>query len=189
MVELLPFLLRFWRPLAALGTGVVLCIAAVAYLHSVDRAGYARGVAETTARYQTAAVEAEQHGRAQQRAYDRVVYDMGIQAVLKQRKIEYRTRYVIKEIETRVTPQADAAAPISLGFVRSYDAAASGNPDAAFAYRGPEPDDSATDVKLSEIARVSAGNYGACYGVAEQLKDLQAEVAEFQRRQLEDLRR
>lgn len=124
--------------------------------------------------------------RAQQAEGNAAAHEIGFREGQAQRRIETVTRTIIQRIPASVTPKDDAACPVPLGFVRIYDAAASGDPAAGFALRAPEPDAAATDVTLSEIDTVSADNLGACHGNAEQLRALQELVRDFQARQTGD---
>lgn len=172
------FLGRNWKLFAILAAlaGVYIFVRIVA-----NRA-YDRGVADTKAMYQQVYDTALQTNLATQREVYREAFRIGIEELAGQRVILNNTNTIVREITTRVTQQADAACPVPLGFVRVFDAAASGSPAAGFAHRAPEPDDAATDVVLSEIAAVSAGDLGACHANAEQLRQLQAVVRTFQQR-------
>lgn len=78
---------------------------------------------------------------------------------------------LIKEIPRYVTPQADAARTVPVGFVRLHDAAAAGSlldPGAGAADATP------SGLALSAVAGTVAGNYTASLANAEQLTELQA---------------
>ncbi|MGO1069241.1 hypothetical protein [Lysobacter sp. CA199] len=85
---------------------------------------------------------------------------------------------ITKEIPIYVTPTADAACTVPVGFVRLHDAAAANEPT------GPSPghpDAPSAGVALSDVAGVVADNYAACHANAEQVIGLQDYVRELQR--------
>lgn len=71
-------------------------------------------------------------------------------------EIQWRTRTLIKEVPTYVTPDADDRCVIPVGFVRLHDAAASGLPVASGG-----PVEAPSGVELSTVAGTVATNYGA----------------------------
>jgi len=75
----------------------------------------------------------------------------------------------LNEVESHVTPKADAACPVPLGFVRVFNDAAHGSvpPAAAGA------DDAPSGVTLSEVAKASVQNDGEYDKLADQLTALQ----------------
>ncbi|KUJ04962.1 hypothetical protein AR275_20295 [Stenotrophomonas maltophilia] len=77
---------------------------------------------------------------------------------------------ITKEVPVYVTPTADAACAVPVGFVHIHNAAASGDPAA-----GPagDPDAPATGVALSAVAETVAGNYTTCHATAAQVVALQ----------------
>lgn len=176
----LPFLRRNWKPIAILAIlalfFVVSCRRENAAERRGDEAGYARATAEQKAAYDAALTRQ----RAQQDQANEAAYEAGFNEGLAQRKVEIVTQTIIQRIPASVTPQADVACPVPLGFVRVFDAASSGDPTAGLAYRAPEPDAAPSGVVLSEIAAVSVNNAGACHGNAEQLRALQDLVRQFQ---------
>lgn len=106
-----------------------------------------------------------------------------------QQKIEIRTKTIIKEVVKYVPQSADAAAPINVGFVRIFDAAASGAPDPAAVSIAPgQPNDAPSDVRLSEVAAVSVFNAGVCAANAEQLKALQKWATETEQWYIEAMK-
>jgi len=107
-------------------------------------------------------------------------------AAIEQRDAKVITRYVdrvqyvreagatiVKEVPVYVTPQADRACPVPVGFVRLHDAAAENRPLA-----GPagDPDAPAAGVALSTVASTVADNYTSCHAIREQLIALQVAV-------------
>jgi hypothetical protein len=73
--------------------------------------------------------------------------------------IQWRTRYLTKEVPVYVTPEADRRCIVSRGFVRLYNAAASGLPAVAGAAGGP--DDADSGLALSAVAETDVANLGA----------------------------
>lgn len=105
-------------------------------------------------------------------------YDYGMQFARSQRKVEIRTQTLTREVPKYVPYSVDVATPIPLGFVRVFDAGAAGAADpAGLPIAAGQPNDAASDVKLSEIAAVSAANDDAFYQNADQLIALQGYVA------------
>lgn len=79
------------------------------------------------------------------------------------------TETALQGVITHVTPQADVACPVPLGFVRVFNDAAHGPvPDAAAG-----PDDAASGVALSDVAKATVQNGGNYDAVAHQLTALQ----------------
>ncbi|MFD0321969.1 hypothetical protein [Lysobacter gummosus] len=92
--------------------------------------------------------------------------------------VRANAQIITKEIPIYVTPTADAACTVPVGFVRLHDAAAANQPT------GPStgnPDAPAVGVALSDVAGVVADNYAACHANAEQVIGLQDYVRELQR--------
>lgn len=87
------------------------------------------------------------------------------------RTIEVKGETIVREIPRYVTPQADAACTIPVGFVRLHDAAAAG----AVLDSNPGSTDAASSgLTLSAVAATVAGNYTSSNADAEQLSELQA---------------
>lgn len=90
------------------------------------------------------------------------------------RVVRERGDTIIKEVPVYVLVQADAACTINRGFVRLHDTAAAGEL--------PEPardaDAAAAGIALSAVAGTVAANYQTCHENAEQLRALQAWIAE-----------
>jgi hypothetical protein len=97
-------------------------------------------------------------------------------------QITAETGTIIKELPAHVTPADDARCVVPFGFVRSYDAAATGDLSALSGAAG-EPDGAPSGVALSAVATTDVANLGDCRGVARQLTDLEdwltAERANF----------
>jgi hypothetical protein len=72
--------------------------------------------------------------------------------------IQWRTRYLTQEVAQHVTPEADRRCIVSRGFVRLYNAAASGLPAVAGAAGGPDNADSG--LALSAVAETDVANLG-----------------------------
>jgi hypothetical protein len=81
------------------------------------------------------------------------------------------TQTIIKRIPANVTPKADSQCIITTGFVSVHDAAATGEVQLSTA---PSVSvDSPSPLKLSDVGRVVAGNYGTCRAEYEKLTALQ----------------
>lgn len=94
-----------------------------------------------------------------------------------EKQIEIRTVYrtITKEIKVHVPAKADAACIVPVGFVRVWNAAASGVK--AVPEPAGEPDDATpSDVGLTAIAGSATVNGETYRAVAQQLTDLQAWV-------------
>ncbi|MBN5012500.1 hypothetical protein JY406_07825 [Stenotrophomonas maltophilia] len=84
--------------------------------------------------------------------------------------VHERAATITKEVPVYVTPNADAACSVPVGFVQLHDAAAAGIPPAGSA---GDPDAPATGVTLSAVAETTAGNYSQYHAAAEQVTALQ----------------
>lgn len=92
--------------------------------------------------------------------------------VAERERIRFVYRDLVKEVPTYVTPAADAACPVPVGFVRVHDAAAAGVPPTGPGADGA--DDAASGIALSAVGQTVAGNYGTCREWRQQLLSLQA---------------
>jgi hypothetical protein len=110
---------------------------------------------------------------ASQRAQYAVTLTSALKTAAAQEKIRTVTRIIVEKVPTHVTPKADAACAVSNGFVRLFDAAASGTDPDALPGAAGESDDAASGVTLSQIAALSAEHDGQYHAVAEQLNALQ----------------
>lgn len=126
---------------------------------------------------QKAVMEAQEHARAEQAARDRITHDRDVAAAEARQKIETVYRTIIREVPTHVSPAADAACTVPVGFVRVFNAAASGQPIESIPIPAGRTDDSPSGVGLSAVAGVTADNFGTYQQVRQQLIDLQAWVA------------
>lgn len=81
---------------------------------------------------------------------------------LERGRIEYRTKTIIEKVPVYVTPAADAACAVPVGFVRLHDAAASGG-EAALPVAPGGSIDAPSGVALSAVAETVGLNYGAAY--------------------------
>lgn len=90
-----------------------------------------------------------------------------------QRRIRYVTRTIAKEIPTILTPEVDRRFPLSVGFVRVFDAAALGVDLSALPDPAGQPDDSASPVKPSSAASIVNADFGECHLDQERLTGLQ----------------
>ncbi|MEI2454570.1 hypothetical protein [Lysobacter firmicutimachus] len=87
--------------------------------------------------------------------------------------VRENAQVITREIPVYVTPTADAACAVPVGFVRLHDAAATNQP------AGPaagNPDAPAEGVALSDVAAAVADNYAAAHENAEQVTGLQEYV-------------
>ncbi len=91
-----------------------------------------------------------------------------------QAKIRNQTQTLTREVVKYVPVEVDHGVVIPWGFVRVFDAAASGGGDpSAISIGAGQSDTAASGVTLSEIAALSAANDGACRANAEQLAALE----------------
>jgi hypothetical protein len=144
-----------------LGASLLAALAGYLWLtHArLDRAEARATTAETTAstlRGQLATAKASE--RIVTRYVDRV------------QVIHQRGATLTREVPVYVTPQADAACPVPLGFARVHDAAAAGTdvPHPAGA-----ADAARSGIALSTVAGTVVDNYTTCHATAAQLSALQ----------------
>lgn len=106
---------------------------------------------------------------ALQKAQDAVTLAAALKEASAQARVRLVTHTIIEKVPLYVTSKADAACIVPDGFVRLFDAAASG------AVPGParESDDAASGVALSRVAELSVEHDGQYHAVAEQLTALQ----------------
>jgi hypothetical protein len=92
---------------------------------------------------------------------------------------ESRIRTIIKRVPVYVSAKSDSACVVPWGFVRLFDAAASGaDPDFVAAAVAPgQPDDAPSDVTLSEAVALLATDLGHARQNADQLAHLEKAVA------------
>ena len=91
--------------------------------------------------------------------------------------VHVQGKTITKEIPVHVTPKADAACVVPVGFVRIHDAAAANTAPQPAA---GDPDAPAPGLALSAVAETVADNYTTCHATAEQLIALQAYLRELQ---------
>ncbi len=84
--------------------------------------------------------------------------------------VRERSDTITKEVPVYVTPTADAACAVPVGFVHIHDAAAAGIAPTGTA---GDPDAPAAGVTLSAVAETAAANYGQYHAAAEQVTALQ----------------
>jgi len=144
-----------------LGAGLLAALAGYLWItHArLDHAQAAATTAEATAnslRGQLAAAQASEH--IVTRYVDRV------------QVIHTRGATLTREVPVYVTPQADAACTVPLGFARVHNAAAAGveMPGTAGA-----ADAAGSGLALSTVARTVVDNYTTCHATAAQLTSLQ----------------
>lgn len=105
-----------------------------------------------------------------------ITEDVGRRVAEREAEVRYVTRTIIEKVPTYVTPEADRAAVIGVGFQRVHDAAALGTPAVPFG-AGQSPD-TPSGIALSAVATTVAGNYGECRGWREQVIGWQSWYAE-----------
>jgi hypothetical protein len=91
---------------------------------------------------------------------------------------ENQTRIILQKVPVYVSEKSDGGCVVPWGAVRLLDAAASGSdPGAVRAAIAPgQPDDTASDVKLSEAVALLAADLGLARRNADQLTHLEASV-------------
>lgn len=105
-----------------------------------------------------------------------ITYQVSLQFEKVKLDDETATTKRLEQIPVHITPDSDRACVVPVGFVRVFNAATHGPvPDAASG-----PDDSASGLALSDIARVETENYGQYDLVAHQLEALQDWVKQQQ---------
>ncbi|ALN92514.1 hypothetical protein [Lysobacter gummosus] len=107
-------------------------------------------------------------------AHERVV----VRYVDRVQVVRANAQIITKEIPIYVTPTADAACTVPVGFVRLHDAAAANQPTTPST---GNPDAPAAGVALSDVAGAVADNYATCHANAEQVIGLQDYVRELLR--------
>lgn len=124
--------------------------------------GHSAGV-KAEKRSEAARLESARKKVAKRDGRARVVTDNVAAKLTKARvEIRYRTKYLVKEVPTYVTPASDDRCTVPLGFVRLHDAAAQGgSPGLPAAAGGPL--DAPSGVQLSTVLETVVGNYGAAY--------------------------
>ena len=123
-------------------------------------------IAEQRAKVADLAREAAEAARDLARAEARIE----VRYVDRVQVVREKAQTITREIPVYVTPTADAACPVPVGFVRLHDAAAANEP------AGPatgNPDAPAEGVALSDVAAAVADNYAAAHENAEQVTGLQ----------------
>jgi hypothetical protein len=120
-----------------------------------------------------AALHAAQTAMANQKKQDATALTIALRNATAQEQIRVVTRTLIEKVPTYVSRKADLACVVPFGFVRVFDAAASGVDPAALPGTAGEPDDAPSGVALSRIAALSAEHDGQYRAVTEQLIELQ----------------
>ncbi|EKT4441569.1 TPA: hypothetical protein ACKP7M_002889 [Stenotrophomonas maltophilia] len=90
--------------------------------------------------------------------------------------VRERGDIITKEVPVYVTPTADAACAVPVGFVHIHDAAAAGIAPTGTA---GDPDAPAAGVALSAVAETTAANYGQYHAAGEQVTALQQLVTQL----------
>lgn len=138
--------------------------AALVLTHSAAYAiGRSHGV-EAEKRAEAKRLEQAQKAIAKREAKAEQVTDKVADQLTETRaEIRYRTQYLVKEVPTYVTPEADRSCTVPLGFVRLHDAAASGS-EASLPGASGGSVDAPSGVELSAVAETVAANYGTAFG-------------------------
>lgn len=102
-------------------------------------------------------------------AQQQIASDIGRQAAEERVRIEYRTRTLIREVPTYVTPEIDARFDLAVGLVRLHDAAALGVDVSAVPDPAGRADDQAADVAASDFGAAVVENYGVCHALRSQV--------------------
>ena len=165
--------------LAAVGLLVLILSSGGAYI-----AGYERGrgiaILEQQAVNAKAIAKAAEDARALGIAEGNITFTAGQNFAEAQTKIVTRTITRIREIPVYVTPKADAACAVPVGFIRLHDDAANDHQGATIPDAAGESLDSTSDAKLSEVSAAIVSNYGTYYQIREQLISLQNWVRQQQ---------
>lgn len=147
------------RTIALVATGVILVsLLLVGVHHSGVTAGVAKERAAEAKRLAAAVKKVAGREVTAGKITDAVKTDHAKERV----RIQTVTRTLIQKVPVYVTPAADRACVVNLGFVRLHDAAASGSPPAL---PGPSggPLDAPSGVQLSAVLGTVVGNYGVAY--------------------------
>lgn len=94
--------------------------------------------------------------------------------IVVQHDIQIQTRTIVKEVPTYVSAEADARCVLPVGFVRLFNAAATGADPAAVTDPAGRPDEAPSGIECSEVAETVAESFGAARSNAAQLTGLQA---------------
>lgn len=151
------------------GRYVALALALVAIALGLMHIG-AQGVRKADAKRETAA-------RADLGKHEAVAAEISAKArsdtEARQAQIQTVTRTLIQKVKIYVPAPADAQCVISVGFMQFHDSAAAGLPVPAGG-----PDETASGLKLSDVAATVAGNYGIAFGWREEALAWRAWYAE-----------
>lgn len=91
-----------------------------------------------------------------------------------QTDIRWRTKTIVHEVPTYVTPEIDARYLVPVGLERVHDAAALGRPISGLPDAAGRPDDAASNFTASQLGERIAANYGECIADQARLTQLQA---------------
>lgn len=94
-------------------------------------------------------------------------------AEARKEKVRVVTRTIVKEVPVYVTAKADASCPLTRGFVRVHDAAASGVDVSSIPLAAGQSNDDPVGIGPSAAIGTVAQNYGTCREIREQLISLQ----------------
>lgn len=94
-----------------------------------------------------------------------------------QERIVTLTNTIIRKVPVYVTPQQDAVACVTFGFVRLLYSAERGLDPASLVIPAGQSDDACTALKLSDLAAGLASDYGTSRQNSEQLNALETAIA------------
>lgn len=109
-----------------------------------------------------ALAKAQAHAAEVERASEKVSADARDALAQQQGQIVYRTRTLVKEIPTHVTPADDARCTVSAGFVRVFNASAGGLPAVPPGASGS--DSAPSGIALSSVLGTTVEDFGTAYG-------------------------
>ena len=144
-----------------LGVYLLIGLAAVALMFTVNKCGYDNGVEHQRAEY-AKALEAARKAVVKREAKAETITG-AVKADVVQRQIEYRTitKTLIRKVPEYVSIQADDRCVVPAGFVGLHDSAAAGSPSLPIAPGGSL--DAPSGVELSAVAETLVGNYGIAH--------------------------
>lgn len=152
-----------------IGVGAV-CLLVGGFLGYRIEYGALQALKTANAKAQAAAV---QLALDDQRTRDKITHDTDVKFAEEHQKIITNTITIIKKVPVHVTPQIDAAFPVSCAFIRVRDAAAlQADPDTLSLPAGLT-DASSCPVATSALATADVEAIGAYYAVSSQLVALQ----------------
>lgn len=135
----------------------------------VSYKAYRRGVADTRSEYDRRALAASEAARVKEGLQSGITYYTGMHFEEIKAGLQVTYNNIRVEIPQYVTPKDDAACPINVGFVRVYNAAASGSPISEIPGPPGKRDGEASGVVLSTVSTADTLNFEVCRATREQL--------------------